>query len=375
MTDNVENKDSMITAYTRISPDSSDLRFIKIVKFQHHADKTLTSIPFPSPLPNNTSASNHINLKTSDDKTVQLGKKIMQRLYNVGVLSRDVIQKCRESSSTVFSSESSVVASSSSSTQNNSILPNSNNGSENGDDHSLLSSPTSPTSTSSGMSTSNSILSKTSETSSSPPGNGKKKRGRKRKLSLDDKQIQIDNYKIYNCKIKLNMSHNDEKFDVRLQFVYKTKPKVTTTHYHNHPKNNSKDSNYINSGNYARNGSQNHNGNGVSSRDANSSFSSNNNTSPNGLAKLLNPSPTTETSNLRNGKTNHSMATTGSIIPLEEEEAPNMYITYDELINYLRDKIFFTENKKNLRGIEVKINYLLHLCTFKCLINETEIDI
>ena len=63
MTDNVENKDSMITAYTRISPDSSDLRFIKIVKFQHHADKTPTSIPFPSPLPNNTSASNHINLK------------------------------------------------------------------------------------------------------------------------------------------------------------------------------------------------------------------------------------------------------------------------------------------------------------------------
>ena len=63
MTDNVENKDSMITAYTRISPDSSDLRFIKIVKFQHHVDKTLTSIPFPSPLPNNTSASNHINLK------------------------------------------------------------------------------------------------------------------------------------------------------------------------------------------------------------------------------------------------------------------------------------------------------------------------
>ena len=62
----------------------------------------------------------------------------MQRLYNVGVLSRDVIQKCRESSSTVFSSESSVVASSSSSTQNNSILPNSNNGSENGDDHSLF---------------------------------------------------------------------------------------------------------------------------------------------------------------------------------------------------------------------------------------------
>ena len=32
------------------------------------------------------------------------------------------------------------------------------------------------------------------------------------------------------------MSHNDEKFDVRLQFVYKTKPKVTTTHHHNHPK-------------------------------------------------------------------------------------------------------------------------------------------
>ena len=52
-----------------------------------------------------------------------------------------------------------------------------------------------------------------------------------------------------------------------------------------------------------------------------------------------------------------------------------MYITYDELINYLRDKIFFKENKKNLRGIEVKINYLLHLCTFKCLINETEIEI
>ena len=61
------------------------------------------------------------------------------------------------------------------------------------------------------------------------------------------------------------MTHNDEKFDVRLQFVYKTKPKVTTTHHHNHPKNNSKDSNYINSGNHARNGSQNHNGNGVSS--------------------------------------------------------------------------------------------------------------
>ena len=40
------------------------------------------------------------------------------------------------------------------------------------------------------------------------------------------------------------------------------------------------------------------------------------------------------------------MAVTGSIIPLEEEEAPNMYITYDELINYLRDKIFSRKIRK-----------------------------
>lgn len=84
MTDNVENKDSMITAYTRISPDSSDLRFIKIVKFQHHVDKTPTSIPFPSPLPNNTSASNHINLKTSDDKKYNWERKLCNDCIMLG---------------------------------------------------------------------------------------------------------------------------------------------------------------------------------------------------------------------------------------------------------------------------------------------------
>lgn len=378
MSDNVENNNSMISAYTRISPDSNDLHFIKIVKFQRQADKTPTSIPFPTTLPNNTSTSNNNNNNTiqdlSDGKRVQLGKKIMERLYTVGILSRNVIQKCRKNSSTISSLESSVIessSSSSSSTQdsiNHSVLPVSNNGSENGENGHIL--PSSPTSTSSAMSTSNSTLSKTSDTSSPPSANGKKKRGRKRKLSLDDKQTEIDNCKIYNCKIKLNMSHGDEKFHVRLQFVYKTKPKVFTSHNNNNRKNN----NYISSGNHSRNGSYNYNGNGVNFKETNSSFSRNNNASPNGLNRLLNPS-TTETPNLSNGHTNHSLSTNGSIIPLEEEKVPNMYITFDELINYLRDKIFFPENKKNLRGIEVKINYLLQLCSFKCLINGTEIDI
>ncbi|EMG48848.1 hypothetical protein G210_0513 [Candida maltosa Xu316] len=52
----------------------------------------------------------------------------------------------------------------------------------------------------------------------------------------------------------------------------------------------------------------------------------------------------------------------------------NLYVTYDELINYLRDKIFLTDRNRNLHGIESKINILLRLKVFKCFINGQEFD-
>ncbi|KAG7661588.1 uncharacterized protein J8A68_004856 [[Candida] subhashii] len=56
----------------------------------------------------------------------------------------------------------------------------------------------------------------------------------------------------------------------------------------------------------------------------------------------------------------------------EEKLPPNLYISNEELINYLRDKIIMRE--KNLHGIESKINVLLKLCSVRCFINDLELD-
>lgn len=57
------------------------------------------------------------------------------------------------------------------------------------------------------------------------------------------------------------------------------------------------------------------------------------------------------------------------------ELPPNLYITFEELINYLRDKIFLSGVNKNFHGIETKINILLKLKSFKCFINDKEFKI
>ncbi|RLV89217.1 hypothetical protein JA1_005264 [Spathaspora sp. JA1] len=59
----------------------------------------------------------------------------------------------------------------------------------------------------------------------------------------------------------------------------------------------------------------------------------------------------------------------------EETTTPaNLFVSNEELLNYLRDKIVLN-NVNPLSGIESKINILLRLCTITCFINEVEIEI
>ncbi|RCK62311.1 hypothetical protein Cantr_09199 [Candida viswanathii] len=68
----------------------------------------------------------------------------------------------------------------------------------------------------------------------------------------------------------------------------------------------------------------------------------------------------------------HGTSSNGGVNGSFMELPPNLYITFEELINYLRDKIFLSGVSKNLHGIETKINILLKLKSFRCFINDQE---
>ncbi|EGW34070.1 uncharacterized protein SPAPADRAFT_59497, partial [Spathaspora passalidarum NRRL Y-27907] len=51
----------------------------------------------------------------------------------------------------------------------------------------------------------------------------------------------------------------------------------------------------------------------------------------------------------------------------EDQRLPaNLYVSNEELIDYLRDKIIL--NSKTISAVESKINMLLKLCSIKCFI-------
>ncbi|RCK59289.1 hypothetical protein Cantr_07712 [Candida viswanathii] len=68
----------------------------------------------------------------------------------------------------------------------------------------------------------------------------------------------------------------------------------------------------------------------------------------------------------------HGASLSGGVNGSFMELPPNLYITFEELINYLRDKIFLCGVNKNLHGMESKINILLKLKSFRCFINDQE---
>lgn len=270
-----------ISAHSRITNDSNDKNFTKIITFRtNDGIKLPTSIPFPLASSNNenhqnytvTSINNNDNNDNNNDddgdgedlNINELGNKIINRLYSFGLISKDINYSSDESdtsSTSWINQENPTIKNYNTTGRNNASNNTTNNDKDNGD---------------------------YDDEDEDDESNENESR--------NDNNIK----KIYNCKINLKMFRGESKYNVDLYFLYQSKD-----HFYENSKNG-----FINS---------------------------------------------------------RSSSNEGFM-----ELPPNLYITFEELINYLRDKIFLSGINKNFHGIETKINILLKLKSFKCFINDKE---